>query len=138
MGPFRALDFKIPTRRTEDLYIASVNHTLDSYRILLGDVAKKNLHLPNTDFDTGRMTHAGEYVLTDKAYARLLDQLAHDNFAQITPELRENILAFYSDPNAPIATKRRASDWEKTQEELQRLKMAASSPYSVDPSFRDS
>ena len=128
VGPFRALDFKIPTRRTEDLYIASVNHTLDSYRILLGDVAKKNLHLPNTDFDTGRMTHAGEYVLTDKAYARLLDQLAHDNFAQITPELRENILAFYSDPNAPIATKRRASDWEKTQEELQRLKMAAPPP----------
>jgi hypothetical protein len=124
VGPFRALDFKIPTRTTEDLYIASVNHTLDNYRSLLGEVANKNLHLPNTDFDTGRMTHAGEYVLTDNAYARLLDQLAHDNFAQVTPELRENILAFYSDPNAPIATKRRASAWEKTQDELQRLKTA--------------
>ncbi|MFZ3266303.1 MAG: zinc dependent phospholipase C family protein, partial [Terriglobales bacterium] len=31
IGPFKALDFKIPTQRTEDLYVASVNHTLDNY-----------------------------------------------------------------------------------------------------------
>jgi zinc dependent phospholipase C len=122
VGPFKALDFKIPTPKTEDLYIASVDHTLDNYRDLLKEVAKKDLHLPNTDFDTGRMTHAGEYVLTDDAYARLLDQLAHDNFEQITPELRDNILAFYADPNAPLATKRKPSAWDKTQDELQKLK----------------
>ncbi len=41
VGPFRALDFKIPTRKTEDLYIASVNHTLDSYRSSAGRSSKK-------------------------------------------------------------------------------------------------
>jgi hypothetical protein len=122
VGPFKALDFKIPTRKTEDLYIASVNHTLDNYKNLLADAGAKNLRLPNTDFDTGRMTQAGEYVLTDKAYARLLDQLAEHDFAQITPDLRTNILAFYRDANAPVATKRNTGAWQKIQDEVQHLK----------------
>src|SRR5579871_2603082 len=125
VGPFKALDFKIPTRKTEDVYIASVNQTLDNYKSLLKDVQNKSLHLANTDFDTGKMTHAGEYALTDKTYAHLLDKLAHDNFEEITPELRENILMFYSDPNAPVSTKRNAAAWAKTQDELQRLRSSA-------------
>ena len=107
VGPFKAVDFKIPSQKTEDLYIASVDRTLDNYKMLLAETRKKTLRLANTDFDTGRMTHAGEYILTDKAYAHLLDQLAKNDFGQVTPELRENILAFYDDPNAPIATKRK-------------------------------
>jgi len=122
VGPFKALAFKIPTRKTEDLYIASVNHTLDNYKGLLAEVNAKKLSLANTDFDTGRMTHAGEYVLTDNSYAHLLDQLAQQNFDHVTPELRENILAFYSDPNAPIATKKKSGAWQKTQDEVERLK----------------
>ena len=128
VGPFKALDFKIPTRKTEDLYIASVNHTLDNYKNLLIEVRANKLRLANTDFDTGRMTHAGEYVLTDNAYAHLLDQLAKHNFDQVTPELRQNILAFYGDPNAPVATKRKTAAWEKTQDEVQRLKVFIPSP----------
>lgn len=124
VGPFKALDFKVPTQKTEDLYIASVNRTLDNYKALLGEVKRKNLQLTNTDFDTGRITHAGEYELTDKAYARLLHQLAHDNFQHLTLELRENILAFYSDPEAPVSTKRNAVAWARTQDELQQLKSA--------------
>jgi hypothetical protein len=121
-GPFKALDFKIPTRKTEDLYIASVNRTLDNYRALLIEVRKKDLRLPNTDFDTGRMTHAGEYALCDEAYARLLDYLARDDFRRLTPDLQENILTYYHDENAPVATKTKAGAWEKTREELERLK----------------
>jgi len=122
VGPFKALDFKIPTQKTEDLYIASVNHTVENYKQLLAEEGKKDLHLTNTDFDTGRVTRAGEYVLSDQTYAKLLDQLAQHNFDQITPDLRDNILAFYGDPSAPIATKRKPKDWQKTQEELQRLR----------------
>lgn len=125
VGPFKALDFKIPTRTTEDLYIASVDHTIENYKALLGEVDRRDLHLSNTDFDTGRMTHAGEYGLTDDAYARLLDQLAKANFVNMAPELRDNILTFYSDSNAPLATKRNASAWSRTQDELLRLKSVA-------------
>lgn len=122
IGPFKALDFKIPTRQTEDLYIASVNHTLDNYRSLLVEVKKQDLHLTNTDFDTGRITHAGEYSLTDEAYAHLLNDLARDDFQLLTPELRKNILTFYQDENAPIATKKKPEAWERTQQQLQKLK----------------
>ena len=129
VGPFKAVDFKIPSQKTEDLYIASVDRTLDNYKMLLAETRKKTLRLANTDFDTGRMTHAGEYILTDKAYAHLLDQLTKNDFGQVTPELRENILAFYDDPNAPIATKRNPGQWQKTQDEVERLRAFA--PTSV-------
>ena len=129
VGPFKAVDFKIPSQKTEDLYIASVDRTLDNYKMLLAETRKKTLRLANTDFDTGRMTQAGEYILTDKAYAHLLDQLTKNDFGQVTPELRENILAFYADPNAPIATKRNPGQWQKTQDEVERLRAFA--PTSV-------
>jgi hypothetical protein len=122
VGPFKALDFKIPTRQTEDLYIASVDRTVEDYTNLLHQTADGTLQLANTDFDTGRDTRAGEYGLTDETYARLLDQLAGHNFDQITPELRSDILAFYSDPAAPVATKKKPEAWQKTEAEVEKLR----------------
>src|SRR6202162_5409219 len=122
VGPFKALDFKIPTQQTEDLYIASVDRTMENYTKLLHEAADGKLRLANTDFDTGRDARGGEYRLTDETYARLLDQLAGHNFDQITPELRSNILAFYSDPSAPIATKKKPGAWQKTEGEIDKLR----------------
>jgi hypothetical protein len=122
VGPFKALDFKIPTQKTEDLYIASVDRTIEDYKKLLNQAEQGNLQLTNTDFDTGHDTRAGEYRLTDNAYAHLLDQLAEHNFDRINPELRANILAFYADPSAPIATKKKSAAWAKTEDELQKLR----------------
>ena len=113
VGPFKAVEFKIPTQQTEDLYVASVDHTLDNYKGLLREVNTKTFSLPNTDFDTGKISRAGEYALTDKAYAFLLNKLAAHNFENITPELRANILAFYGNPTAPNATRRNASAWPR-------------------------
>jgi hypothetical protein len=121
VGPFKAFDFKIPTQKTEDLYIASVDSTMQNYDRLLGDQAAGILRLTNTDFDTGHDTREGEYALTDKTYAKLLDELAAHNFQGITPELRSNILAFYSNPAAPNATRKKPKNWEKTQDELAKL-----------------
>jgi hypothetical protein len=128
IGPFRALDFKIPTQKTEDLYIASVDLTIENYKKLLTETSTGKLHLTNTDFDTGHDTRAGEYALTDKTYGHLLDQLAAHNFEKITPELRNNLLAFYSDPAAPIHTKKNAKAWEKTQAELEKLRALPEPP----------
>ncbi|MHB8214497.1 MAG: zinc dependent phospholipase C family protein [Candidatus Sulfotelmatobacter sp.] len=132
VGPFKALDFKIPTHKTEDLYIASVVLTVENYKKLLTETSTGKLQLTNTDFDTGHDTHAGEYALTDKAYAHLLDQLAEHNFDKMTPELRNNLLAFYSDPGAPNATKKKPKAWEKTQEEVEKLR-ALPEPPPVEP-----
>ena len=122
IGPFRALDFKIPSQKTEDLYIASVVLTVQDYKKLLQEADENKLQLTNKDFDTGHDTRAGEYGLTDNTYAHLLDQLAQHNFDQIPPDLRDNLLAFYSDPAAPLATKKKPKNWDKTQDELSKLR----------------
>jgi hypothetical protein len=122
IGPASALAFKVPSTQAEDLYIKSVDHTFDDYSRLLHQVRDGNLDLPDTDCDTGRKTAAAEYSLADNTYARLLDDLSHDDFKTATPELRANILAFYSDPNAPYHTKTNSKSWARTQSELEQLK----------------
>lgn len=124
VGPFRAMAFNTPTPHQQQLYLKSLEHTEHEYRSNLIETGNQRLNLPNKDFDTGRETRAGEYVLTDKAYARLLDELAKQHFARLTPELRTDILAFYSNLNAPIATKHDRKQWEKTIAELNELKAA--------------
>lgn len=125
VGPFRALNFKIPTTQTEDLYIKSINNSTKEYTLLLKETSTRNLDLPNKDFDTGRDTVAGEYVLADKTYAHLLDDLDKRHFDQMTRDLKENILNFYASGTPAVAGKTDKGDqqdWERTQQELNRLK----------------
>lgn len=122
VGPFKALAFKVPTQKTEDLYIASIDLTVQDYKKRLHETEDGTLKLTNTDFDTGHDTVAGEYALTDQAYAHLVDDLAKHDFQQIAPDLRGNILAFYSNPAAPVATRKKPKRWQKTQDELAKLR----------------
>ena len=105
IGPFKGLGFKSPTPQTEDLYIKSINTTVDQYRAFLLEVRADSLVLPNYDLDSGNPTKEGEYSLTDETYAKLLGQLAKSKFDHTTPELRDNVLQFYSDVSASIQTK---------------------------------
>ena len=104
------------------MYIKSVDLTIQDYSKLLHDTKLADLRLPNKDFDTGMKTEAGEYSLTDKAYEKLLDQLADKHFEHLTPELQENILEFYSDLNAPFGTKKNKKTWSETLANLEKLK----------------
>ena len=104
IGPFKGLAFKSPTPQTEDLYIKSINTTIDQYRVFLEEVRADTLVLPNCDLDSGNPTRVAEYSLTDETYAKLLGQLAKRKFDQTTPELRDNILEFYSGVSTSIKT----------------------------------
>ncbi len=104
IGPFKGLAFKSPTPQTEDLYIKSINTTVDQYRAFLLDIPTDSLVLPNYDLDSGNPTTEGEYSLTDETYAKLLGQLAKSKFDHTTPELRDNILQFYSDLSTSTPT----------------------------------
>ncbi len=110
VGPFKALAFKRLTPATEKIFMASFNTTIDRYRQLLSELKADRLQLPNENFDTGVLTGAGQYKLTDTAYAKLLDQLS-DHYVAMSPELRGDILAFYHDLNAPISTKTNGKEW---------------------------
>jgi len=126
IGPFKPLGFKVPTHQTEDLYIASVNDTVEHYEKLLERMRRgEKLDLPNMDFDTGKKTVAGEYRLSDQAYSKLVRKLDERKFDLLTPELRADILQFYADPKAQIATKKDAQEWQKTMESLRALRANA-------------
>src|SRR5881227_483715 len=53
VGPFKGLAFNNPTAKTEDLYIKSINTTVDQYRVFLEQVRSDTLALPNLDLDGG-------------------------------------------------------------------------------------
>ncbi len=120
IGPATALDFKVPSQHSEDLYIKSVDRTIDDYNGLLRDVAHQDLRLQDKDFDTGRDTAPGEYSLTDATYAKLLDEHNKHEFKEITPELRSNILDFYAHPLPAKLHKEKS--WKRAEVELDRLK----------------
>ncbi len=131
IGPFKGLAFNNPTPKTEDLYIKSINATVDQYRVFLQQVGTNSLVLPNCDLDSGSLTIAAEYSLADESYAKLLGQLADNKFAQTSPELRANILSFYSDPSSPIETKKNENRWQSVQTALGQLQSVKATPPSV-------
>ena len=128
IGPFKALAFNNPTPQTEDLYFKSINTTVDQYRIYLQQVRAGSLELVNCDFDTGKITKAAEYSLTDETYAKLLGQLAGRKFDLTSEDLRENILNFYSDLSLPLETKKNAARWQGVLVSLDQLKLFSPTP----------
>jgi hypothetical protein len=121
LGPNRALAFKPPTPAAEKLFMQSFNTIVDQYSAGVKAVAGQSLHLANTDFDTGRRTKPGDYKKADEAYADLLEKLVKGAFKNISPELKQNILRYYQNPKAPIATKADTKKWQQTQQALQQL-----------------
>ena len=143
-GPFRALHLRMPNAKEQDLYLKSVNTTVDNYDELLDALnnRKAQLHgpnLPDVDFDTGAPTASGEYRLADLSYARLLAKLVGHPKVPIEPALRSNLLAFYADPNPPATLVPKAQgerdakdwqpkDWPAVQANVERLREAVLMP----------
>jgi hypothetical protein len=125
VGPLKPLAFKVPTPEAEKLFMESFNTTIEHYRALLKQTRNQTVALDNRDFDTGRPTHAGEYKLADDAYSELVVKLAKGKFEKVSPELRQNITDFFSNLEAPIATKRDKEEWQKTLAALDQLKSLA-------------
>jgi hypothetical protein len=120
IGPFSALSFKKQTPETQRLYMTGFNASIDRYRELLVGVGAGSFKLPNDNFDVGEATKAGSYGLMDSAYAKLLHKL-DGHYTEMSPELRSDILSFYSDLSLPIATKSNEGDWTRLLGELNHL-----------------
>jgi hypothetical protein len=131
IGPLKVLQLKTPTPDTEKMFEASFNATLDRYRQLLGQVGTDQLQLPNQNFDTGQITGPGKYRLNDETHAKLLGELAKQDFRGASPELQAELLEFFGHPDAPYAIKRKPKEWAKVQAELEQLKKVAHAPVTV-------
>ncbi|HUK89077.1 MAG TPA: zinc dependent phospholipase C family protein [Blastocatellia bacterium] len=127
LGPLQTLTLRLPTPQTEAMFRSSFNTALDQYQRLLNDQRAGRLHLVDRNFDTGALTKPAAYFMADRAYARLVDNLAKNRFQDVSPGLRADILAYYRDPTAPIVTKKDAKAWNRLSEELAELKSAGPS-----------
>ena len=132
IGPFKGLAFNNPTPQTEDMYFKSINTTVDQYRAFLKEVRTNSLVLSNRDLDSGDVTSAAEYSLADDTYAKLLAQLSKRKFDRTSPELRDNILQFYSDLSLPIETKKDQFRWQGVLTSLDQLKSVTPSATVAD------
>jgi hypothetical protein len=131
-GPFKAMAFNNPTTQTEEMYFKSINTTVDQYRTYVHEVLTDSLLLENRDFDTGKVTKAAEYSLTDDSYAKLLEQLSERKFDLTTMDLRNNVLQFYSDLSASIETKKDMERWQSVLTSLDELKSWTPLPAIVE------
>ena len=119
-GPARVLGYRNPTPETEDMFFRSMDRVITHYHEFVSQVNAGDLRFPDLNLDTGALTRPGEYALADKTYADLLRRLAHKHFANVSPELKANILDFFDTGIQPPSIK--AGDWKKIQGALAELK----------------
>ena len=84
--------------------------------------------IPNCDLDSGKLTTAAEYSLSDDTYAKLLAQLSDRKFDSTPPDLRLNILNFYSDLSVAIETKKDPVRWQNVLTSLDQLRLVTAGP----------
>ena len=118
VGPLKAMAFHPPTPDTEKLFLESFEATVNRYRQLLTAEQAGRLQISDQNFDLGEPPKAGTYKLTDETYAKLVEHLSERDFEGVSPELRNDILSFYRDRNAPIETKQHTRQWQKLVEVL--------------------
>lgn len=114
------------TLPTAQLAAAADTHSqlpADTFRSLAAPHAQRdpNHPLANRDLDTGNVIQPAGYPLTDSTYARLLHRLTAMPTEPVPPGVKQEILAYYSNPNLPFATKRKPEDWAAVQRDLATL-----------------
>jgi hypothetical protein len=99
--------------------MSSFNETLNHYRALLLDERAGRLFLPNDNLDTGSVTAAATYQLSDETYAKLVQKTSGK---PIPNALRRDVLSYYTDLEKPFATKRNPKAWHELTRQLDMLK----------------
>ncbi len=123
IGVLSELAIKIPTPDTQQLYIKSLNRSVDVYASLLKQLSDSpSIPIPDRDLDTGEKTRPGGYALTDQTYANLLHRVTTDGQEHVTAGLKQDILDYYSDLNAPFATKKNKKTWAQVLTDLTTLR----------------
>jgi hypothetical protein len=96
------------------------------YRRLVKQVSNGDLHIPDRNLDTGNLSRAGEYSLADKTHSDLVQQIAQNHFAHLTPALKSKLLAFFASGPAYLSVEHK--EWKKTKVAIGALESAPTSP----------
>jgi len=122
IGPLKVLELKTPTPDTEQLFEKSFNASLARYREFLNEVGAGHLTLPNDNLDTGQLAGPGKYALNDETQAQLLNALAKNDFRGASPQLRAELVQYFSDPQAHYAVETHRKVWARVQAQVRQLK----------------
>ena len=122
VGPLKSLKLKEPGPEAEKLFIQSFDSSLARYAEALKNLHNGNYPMANIDFDTGKKTFPGEYKLADKNYGELLIRLSNKKFDHVNAELKQNILAFFNNPNVTVIEKEDPASWGQILSALEELK----------------
>jgi hypothetical protein len=127
VGKLKSLKFIAPTPEAQRIFSQSFHETVISYAKLLSKqdgTIGQTTQLPNVDFDTGHDTKIGEYPLADRTYGEWVRELAKNDFKEVTPKMRQDILAFFgSTSKAPLdQDEKEAKKRQETEAALQQLR----------------
>jgi hypothetical protein len=103
IGAASDLAIKIPNAKTEELYLQSVNHSVDVFHDTLHQelaAVDPPVQLVNVDLDTGKAAKLGDYPLADQTYAQLLARITAKPGKPIPRELKQHILDYYAESAA--------------------------------------
>ena len=120
-GTLKLLSIKGPNEQTEVLYVKSLNRSIKALRLVLTNFDRIDHYISNRDLDTGLVVKPGGYPLTDKTYATLLAMITKHPANVVPNELKHDLIDYYSDPKAPILTKKDPAKWAQVQANLQIL-----------------
>lgn len=122
VGPLRGLAYKEPTPQTEDLYMQSVNHTVEVFRSRLKQVAADDVSFPAVNLDTGKPTRAGDYNLSDETCRKLLRRLKADKFAHTDAALQASLVRYFAGFQPKLKNEADRKRWAEEQSTLDSLK----------------
>ncbi len=127
VGKLRSLKFIAPSPEAQALFRASFRQTITTLCQFSENqtaTLSQAPTLPNTDFDTGHPTKLGEYSLADRTYGEWVRELDKNKFKDISPVMRQNILAFFSnDASEPLDLEEKEKEnLQKTREALTHLR----------------
>jgi len=120
IGPLSMLAIRGPQVDTHERYVDSVNASTDELRRILRTWGEQPL--ANRDLDTGETVQPGQYPLTDKTYAKLLDRLTRVPATRLPPQLKQNVLDYFADPQAMQGPQKAKLDWPRVEKQLALLK----------------
>ena len=146
VGPIKFVSIKGPDGHTEVQYVKSVVRSTDALNRALqrftpppatvamaqhaaaADTPSQSPAprdaghpLANRDLDTGNTVQPAGYPLTDLTYAQLLHRLAATPTEPVPPVVKQEILAYFHDPNLPYANKQKPERWAEVQQDLRTL-----------------
>jgi hypothetical protein len=136
IGPLKVFRLQIPNADEQDVYLKSINGTVDKLNgylvnikapadatavpVALGSAEQlqKAPDLAEIDLDTGKPSQFGEYHLADLSYASLLDTLLHDSKVPMKPDVYQSFRDFYSNRKEPVWYVKKHKDWKRLQADL--------------------